>query len=68
MATVSVRYADGYLRSASNRARLRLDGAVLPLVGRVSMDINALAAQAGTNAFEILTSLGARCRRRYLTS
>lgn len=29
-------------------------------------DINALAEQAGTNAYEILTSLGARYRRHYL--
>jgi len=95
IATVSVGYADGYLRSASNRACLRLAGAVLPVVGRISMDtvtvdatdvalerllpgtpldviddvqdINVLAAQAGTNAYEILTSLGMRYRRRYLT-
>ena len=95
IATVSVGYADGYLRSAGNRACLRLEGASLPVVGRVSMDtvtvdatdvpvdrlvpgtlldviddaqdINALAAQAGTNAYEILTSLGTRYRRCYLT-
>ncbi|MCW5660322.1 MAG: alanine racemase [Burkholderiaceae bacterium] len=95
IATVSVGYADGYLRSASNRACLRLGGAVLPVIGRVSMDtvtvdatgvpadrlepgtpldviddvhdINALAEEAGTNAYEILTSLGARYQRRYLT-
>lgn len=95
IATVSVGYADGYLRSAGNRACLRLEGIRLPVVGRVSMDtvtvdatdvpadrlvpgmpldvidavqdINALAEQAGTNAYEILTSLGARYRRHYLT-
>lgn len=94
VATVSVGYADGYLRSASNRAVLRLDGMALPLIGRVSMDtvtvdvtelaperlapgtwfdvvdevqdINALAAHAQTNAYEILTSLGARYQRRYV--
>jgi len=38
IATVSVGYADGYLRSESNRARLRLQGVDLPLVGRFSMD------------------------------
>lgn len=96
IATVSVGYADGYLRSLSSRAQLRFNGATLPLVGRVSMDtvtvdatdlpvdvlqpgalidlidevqdINALAAQAGTNAYEILTSLGPRYRRRYLNA
>lgn len=94
IATVSVGYADGYLRSASNRACLRFDGIALRVVGRVSMDtvtvdvtavdpdrltpgalfdvlddvqdINALAQQAGTNAYEILTSLGTRYRRHYL--
>jgi alanine racemase len=29
-------------------------------------DVNALAAQAGTNGYEILTSLGPRYRRVYL--
>jgi len=94
IATVSVGYADGYLRSASNRAKLRLNGLDVPVVGRVSMDtvtvdvseidpdhlvpgtlfdviddvqdINALALQAGTNAYEILTSLGARYHREYV--
>lgn len=92
--TVAVGYADGYLRSGSNRARLRLNGAELRVIGRVSMDsvtvdlravpagqlvagawidvidavqdIDALAAQAGTNAYEILTSLGCRYLREYL--
>lgn len=38
VATVSVGYADGYLRSLSNRGQVHLDGQALPLVGRVSMD------------------------------
>lgn len=94
IATVSLGYADGYLRSAGNRAAVRLDGVARPVVGRISMDtltvdvtgvaadrlspgtlfdvlddvqdINALAHQAGTNAYEILTNLGARYRRQYL--
>ncbi len=39
IATVSVGYADGYLRSLSNRAGACFDGAPVPLVGRVSMDL-----------------------------
>lgn len=94
LATVSVGYADGYLRSSSNRSHLRFGGVVVPLVGRVSMDtvtvdvtdvdasslapgalfdvvdsehdVNALAAEAGTNAYEILTSLGTRYQRQYV--
>jgi alanine racemase len=90
IATVSVGYADGYLRSLSNRATAYFDGQAVPLVGRVSMDlstfdvtdvpgaspgawldllgpcgVDGLAAQAGTNGYEILTSLGSRYQRRY---
>jgi len=92
--TVAIGYADGVLRSASNRARLRLGGFTVPLIGRVSMDtvtvdltavpenlltagtmlsviydeqgIDSLAQQAGTNAYEILTSLGSRFQRHYI--
>lgn len=94
VATVSVGYADGCLRSLTNRSTLRFQGQAVPLVGRVSMDtitvdvssiapgslvpgapfdlldeahdIDALAAEAGTNAYEILTSLGLRYRRSYI--
>lgn len=39
IATVSVGYADGFLRSLSDAAVARFDGAPVPLVGRVSMDL-----------------------------
>ena len=96
VATLSVGYADGYLRSLSNRAMVRFMGQTAPLIGRVSMDtitvdvtempehqltpgaqfdlidsahdINQVATEAGTNAYEILTSLGPRYRRRYLAA
>lgn len=38
-ATVSLGYADGFLRCWSRRGALRHEGAVLPLLGRVSMDM-----------------------------
>ena len=91
IATLAVGYADGFLRSLSNVATARFDGAVVPLVGRVSMDLttfdvtetpaqpgdeleligpghdaDALAAEAGTNGYEILTSLGPRYTRHYI--
>lgn len=94
IATVPVGYADGYLRSASNRASGYVRGVQVPIVGRVSMDmitldvtdlppehaqpgalvdliggphsIDALAAEAGTIGYEILTSLGRRYRRHYI--
>ncbi len=39
IATVSVGYADGYLRSLSGVASGMIDGIMVPLVGRVSMDL-----------------------------
>jgi alanine racemase len=94
IATVPVGYADGFLRSASNRASGYVRGVRVPVVGRVSMDMlmldvtdlpeeharvgetvdliggphsaDALAAEAGTIGYEILTSLGRRYRRRYV--
>lgn len=96
VATLSVGYADGYLRSLSNRATVRFMGQSAPLIGRVSMDtvtvdvtglpehalvpgaqvdlidsihdINQVATEASTNAYEILTSLGPRYRRHYLAA
>lgn len=92
LATVPIGYADGYLRSLSNRGRVYLDGRPAPVVGRVSMDlitvdvtdhpearpgraveiigphqpVDALADQAGTIGYEILTALGGRYHRRYI--
>lgn len=91
IATVAVGYADGWHRSLSGRGHALFDGAPVPLVGRVSMDLttydvtdhpavgpgawldllgpgrdaDAVAADAGTNGYEVLTSLGARFARVY---
>lgn len=102
IATVSVGYADGYLRSlgqnSANRTGSRhgtacLNGVEIPVIGRVSMDlitvdltglpdaavfpgqyvdligphrtVDALAQDAGTIGYEILTRLGPRLRRVY---
>ena len=90
IATVSVGYADGYLRALSAGTSAYFDGRAVPLVGRVSMDlstfdvtelpslsvgdwldmigpggVDALAEDAGTNGYEILTSLGRRYQRSY---
>ena len=42
IATVACGYADGYPRSAGNRARAQVAGAQVPVVGRVSMDLMTL--------------------------
>lgn len=39
VATLSIGYADGYLRSFSSKGRVFADGVALPVIGRVSMDL-----------------------------
>ena len=96
IATVATGYADGYLRSLSNRGSAFLDGLAAPVVGRVSMDLitldvtqmpadsvqpgalvdlihpqdglDRLAEEAGTIGYELLTALGQRYRRSYLST
>jgi alanine racemase len=46
IATVSVGYADGWLRGLGNRASAWFDGTELPMVGQVSMDTITLDASA----------------------
>ena len=46
IATVSVGYADGWLRSLGNRGLAWFGGVALPIVGRVSMDTITLDAGA----------------------
>lgn len=94
IATVAVGYADGWLRSFSNRGCAWVGGVRAPIAGIVSMDTctldvtevdprhlhpgacvdlisdeqpaDAVAAQAGTISYEILTSLGQRYHRNYV--
>ena len=91
LAVVAAGYADGLLRSLSNRGSAMAGGSRVPLVGRVSMDlvvfdvgalpegavrpggfvtligpgntVDQVGAAAGTNGYEILTSLGRRYHR-----
>lgn len=93
IATIAAGYADGYLRSLSNKGICALRGKKIPVIGRVSMDlitldvteisdtdlgigkeieligenisVDMVAEKAGTIAYEILTSLGARYKRIY---
>jgi alanine racemase len=94
IATIAVGYADGYLRSLSNRGEAWIGPHRVPIIGRVSMDlvtldvssvppeacqvgdfaeliganvpVDDIADRAGTNGYEILTSLGPRYHRAYL--
>lgn len=93
IATVAIGYADGWMRSLSNRGSVVIAGQRVPVVGRISMDlmtidvttldpqaaspgnyaeligpgndVDAVAAEAGTIGYEILTSLGDRYHRVY---
>ncbi|MGL4408442.1 MAG: alanine racemase [Zoogloea sp.] len=96
IATITVGYADGYLRSLGNRGQVYYGSQALPVVGKVSMDtltidvtdlppdtlqegefldlacpwqgVDAIADQAGTIGYEVLTSLGRRYTRIYTRS
>lgn len=92
--TISIGYADGWLRSLGNKGAAFFNGKKLPIIGRVSMDsitldttdlqenapksgdmveligkhqsLDDVARNAGTIAYEILTSLSHRYERNYL--
>lgn len=95
IATVAVGYADGWLRSLSNRGVAHINGLAAPMVGNVSMDtitldvsniplaqlypgalvdlisasntVDQVAQCAATIGYEILTSLGTRYQRHYVS-
>jgi len=46
VAILNIGYADGYLRCFSGKGRARRDDAVLPVLGRVSMDLVAIGVDA----------------------
>lgn len=52
VAIVNLGYADGYLRSFSGRGSAHVGGQQLPVIGRVSMDLIALAVPDGVEASE----------------
>jgi alanine racemase len=52
LAILNIGYADGYLRGFSGTGRARLGDAFLPVVGRVSMDLAAIAIDAAPQLAE----------------
>ena len=59
IATLSVGYADGLLRSGSNRLRVEVNGRVVPVVGRVTMDMTMVALPPGSAALgDVATIFG----------
>jgi alanine racemase len=61
IATVSCGYADGLLRTGSNRLRVEVNGKVVPVVGRITMDMTMVAVPAGAAALgDIVTFFGGK--------
>jgi len=52
VAILNLGYADGYLRGFSNSGQARVGGAAAPVVGRVSMDLTAIAVDAAPDVGE----------------
>lgn len=52
VAILNLGYADGYLRCFSNKGRALAGDAVLPVVGRVSMDLTAICVDAAPDLAE----------------
>jgi alanine racemase len=52
LAILNIGYADGYLRSFSGTGGARVGGVFLPVVGRVSMDLTAVAVDAAPDVGE----------------
>jgi alanine racemase len=50
--TISIGYADGYLRAFSSKGRAQVNGRTLPVIGRVSMDLVTLDLNAATELRE----------------
>ncbi len=61
VATAPIGYADGYARALSNRGRVIVRGAFVPVVGRVSMDLTLIDVTDvhGVETGERVTLLGA---------
>ena len=61
IATIACGYADGLLRSGSDRLRVEVNSAVVPVVGRVTMDMTMVAVPAGAAALgDVVTFFGGK--------
>ncbi|MGB7211538.1 MAG: alanine racemase [Gemmatimonadales bacterium] len=59
IATLAVGYGDGLLRSGAGRARVELNGVVVPVVGRITMDLTMVAvAPGGARLGDVATIFG----------
>lgn len=60
VATLALGYADGLRRSLSGRGNVEIDGRIVPIVGRVTMDMTMVAAPGPVRAGDVATVFGGR--------
>jgi len=60
IATLAIGYADGLPRSLSNRGQAELNGALVPIRGRVTMDMTAVETTAHARRGDTATLFGGR--------
>jgi alanine racemase len=58
VATLGIGYADGVHRSLSNTGLVELRGHLVPIIGRVTMDLLMVAAEPGTAIGDVATIFG----------
>ena len=56
--TLGIGYADGMFRSLSNQGAVELNGQVVPIVGRVTMDFTMVAVEHPCAVGDIATLFG----------
>jgi alanine racemase len=60
VATLGLGYADGLPRSLSGRGTVEIDGRIMPIVGRVTMDMTMVAAPGPLHLGDVATVFGGR--------
>lgn len=58
VATLALGYADGLPRSLSSRGTVEIDGRIVPIVGRVTMDMTMVAAPGPLHLGDVATVFG----------
>ena len=58
VATLGIGYADGVPRSLGNRGLVEINGALAPILGRISMDLTTVGPQAAVAVGDVATIYG----------
>lgn len=60
VATLAIGYADGLPRSLIDRGKVEIDGRIIPIVGRVTMDMTMVATPGPLRLGDVATVFGGR--------